>query len=260
MKNYVVITGASYGIGEALSYKSIEEGYHLILIARSIDKLEVLKEKLQKKNSDIDIITIKCDLSNMKEVQDLIESIQDFEIDILINNAGFGYYHSVNDQDLAKIDNMIDLNVKALTYLSTFFVSKYSKTETTKYLLNISSTGGYVNVPNAVTYCATKFYVSAFTEGLSKELKLENSKLHVKLFAPSVTETKFGEVATGNQNYQYKKIFAKYNTSQEVANYCYDLIYSDETVGYINRETYDFEKGEIKFDYDYSRIKKTDCK
>lgn len=257
MKNYVVITGASYGIGEALAYKSLEEGYNLILVARSKEKLEILKKELNKKK-DLDIVIIQCDLAEKKRLVELQDKLAKYEIDIFINNAGLGYYHSVEGQNFDKIDNLIELNIRAVTYLSTFFVSKYSQTKDKKYLLNISSTGGYVNVPNAVTYCATKFYVSAFTEGLAKELELKKSKLQAKVFAPSVTETKFGEIASGKKEYDYNQIFSKYNTAHEIADYSYELIYSDYTVGYINRETYKLEKGENKFDYDYSRVKKSE--
>lgn len=141
MKNYVMITGASFGIGEALAYKSAEIGYNLILIARSEEKLNYIKAEILK-TYDIKVEIIKCDLSSILEFQNLEIIINKYNIDILINNAGFGYYHLVKNQNLEKINNMIDLNIKSLTYLSTYFVNKYITTKNKKYLVNISSTGG----------------------------------------------------------------------------------------------------------------------
>ena len=83
---------------------------------------------------------------------------------------------------------MIHLNIEALTIFSTLFVHDYMDIQNTQ-LINISSCGGYIIVPTAVTYCATKFYVSTFTEGLARELESRNAKMKVKVLAPAATRT-----------------------------------------------------------------------
>ncbi len=120
----------------------------------------------------------------------MYSKISNYHIESLINNAGFGLYWHVKDQSLTTIEDMINLNIGALTLLSTLYVQDYHDIENSQ-LINISSAGGYTIVPLATIYCATKFYVNAFTEGLAMELKENNSKLKVKVLAPAVTKTNF---------------------------------------------------------------------
>ncbi|BBB90675.1 short chain dehydrogenase [Methylomusa anaerophila] len=86
-------------------------------------------------------------------------------------------------------------------------------------LINISSRGGYVIVPNVITYCAAKFYVSAFTEGLAHGLKAERAELKAKVLAPAATQTEFGKVANDVPEYDYDKSFGHYHTSTEMADF-----------------------------------------
>ncbi len=111
-----------------------------------------------------------------------------------VNNAGLGNYDSVAQQDLEKINTMLRLNVEALTILSSLFVRDYKDALGTQ-LINLSSCGGYTIVPTAVTYCATKFYVSTFTEGLAWELIETGAKMRAKVLAPAATQTEFGKKA-----------------------------------------------------------------
>ena len=89
-------------------------------------------------------------------------------------------YGDVKEQPLNKISDMLHLNVEALTLLSSLYVQDYHNEEGSQ-LINISSTGGYTIVPNVIVYCATKFYVNAFTEGLALELKQNNAQLKAKV-------------------------------------------------------------------------------
>ena len=156
-----------------------------------------------------------------------------------INNAGFGSYGAIGAQDLGKIRQMIHLNIEALTMFSSLFVRDFADTDGTQ-LINISSVGGYLIVPSVVTYCATKFYVSAFTEGLAQELAARGAKLRAKLLAPAATQTEFGAVANDNPAYDYDRAFGTYHTSAQMAEFLLALYDSDAVLGIVDRETLAF--------------------
>ena len=134
---------------------------------------------------------------------------------------------------------MIHLNIEALTMFSSLFVRDFADTDGTQ-LINISSVGGYLIVPSVVTYCATKFYVSAFTEGLAQELAARGAKLRAKLLAPAATQTEFGAVATDNPAYDYDRAFGTYHTSAQMAEFLLALYDSDAVLGIVDRETLAF--------------------
>ena len=167
---YTVITGASSGIGRAVALKFAERNKNLVLITRRKNLLEDLKSEILKKNPNLDIIVIDFDLTDVGKIPELYSKLNNYHIETLINNAGFGMYGDVKEQPLNKISDMLHLNVEALTLLSSLYVQDYHN-EKGSQLINISSAGGYTIVPNGIVYCATKFYVNAFTEGLALELK-----------------------------------------------------------------------------------------
>ncbi len=161
-KNYVCITGASSGIGleTAKAFASLEN--NLILVARRQERLEKLKEELLLSFPKLDIVVKSVDLSISENAFKLYQELKSYQILTWINNAGFGNYDSVDHQNLDKITKMLHLNIESLTILSSLYVKDYKNVEGTQ-LINLSSRGGYMLVKNAVTYCASKFYVSAFT-------------------------------------------------------------------------------------------------
>jgi len=111
-------------------------------------------------------------------------------------------------------------------------------------LINLSSRGGYMLVLAAVTYCATKFYASAFTEGLAHELKTSGAKLRARVLAPAATKTEFGQVANDVTEYDYDKSFSQYHTSEEMARFLMQLYDSEYTVGIVDFETFEFSMRE----------------
>ena len=232
---YTVITGASSGIGRAVALKFAERNKNLILIARRKNLLEDLKSEILKKNPNLDILVIDFDLTDVGKIPELYLKLNNYHIETLINNAGFGMYGDIKEQSLNKILDMLHLNVEALTLLSSLYVQDYHN-EKGSQLINISSAGGYTIVPNAIVYFATKFYVNAF----ALELKQNNAQLKAKVLAPAATKTNFGNVATGKTNFDYDKSYPNYHTSEEMANFLIQLYESDKTVGYISRETFEF--------------------
>ncbi|MGE7949895.1 SDR family NAD(P)-dependent oxidoreductase [Lysinibacillus sp. NPDC093688] len=238
---YTVITGASSGIGYETALAFALRGKNLVLVARRTNELERLKSEIAKINSDLDVIIRTTDLSVSKNVYELYEGLKNYQIETWINNAGFGNFASVGDQNLNKIETMLHLNIEALTILSSLFVRDYSNIEGTQ-LINVSSGGGYRIVADAVTYCSTKFYVSAFTEGLSHELKAQGANMQAKVLAPASTETEFTKRSYDLQeNVELAEILPKYHTAKEVAGFMLDLYDSEKVVGIVDGITYEFE-------------------
>lgn len=235
-QKYTVITGASSGIGYEAAKAFAARGHSLILIARRTERLEKLRTEIHAAHPSIDIILKSVDLSIAENVLRVYEEVKALPLGTWVNNAGFGIYGHIGTQDLTKTRQMLHLNIEALTMFSALFVRDFSETKGAQ-LINISSVGGYTIVPTAVAYCATKFYVSAFTEGLAQELSARGAKLRAKVLAPAATQTEFGAVANDNPAYDYDKAFGTYHTSAEMAAFLLQLYDSDKTLGIVDRET-----------------------
>ncbi|MCX8649322.1 SDR family NAD(P)-dependent oxidoreductase [Gilliamella sp. B2776] len=245
---YTVITGASSGIGYATAIAFAKRNKPLIIIARRQEQLILLKQIIADINPELDVIIKKCDLSLSKNVHSLFTDLEQYFIETWINNAGFGHYGSIGEQDLNKIESMLHLNIEALTILSTLYVRKYHDQAGTQ-LINISSRGGYTIVPNAVTYCATKFYVNAFTEGLAQELIKAKTQLRAKVLAPAATQTEFGQKANNVDQYDYDKSFAKYHSADQMAQFLLELYDSDKIIGEISTKDFTFSLKDCIFPY-----------
>ncbi|TDL82807.1 SDR family NAD(P)-dependent oxidoreductase [Peribacillus frigoritolerans] len=245
---YTVITGASSGIGYEASLAFAARGKNLVLVARREDKLQELKAEIEKLNRELDVVIRVSDLSISENAYSLYESLQEYELETWINNAGFGNFASIGEQNLNKIESMLHLNIEALTILSSLFVRDYSDHDGTQ-IMNISSGGGYTIIAEAVTYCATKFYVSAFTEGLARELKAKGAKMQAKVLAPAATETEFAKRSFDLDEFTYEGAMPKFHTAKEMAAFMLDLYDSEKTVGIVDGLTYEFKLSDPIFNY-----------
>lgn len=249
MKKYVVVTGASSGIGYETAKRFAQHGKNIIAVARSKEKLEKLKnEILNTDNLSAEVIIKTYDLTKKENIYTLYNSVKDLDIETWINNAGFGDYCSVENQNLTKMEDMLSLNVEAVSLFSALYVRDFADKEGTQ-LINVSSVGGYTIVPTAVTYCATKFFVGAFTEGLSRELFASGAKMRAKVFAPAATKTNFGNIANDITDYDYDKAFGRYHSCKQVVDFLIQLYESDKPVGLVNRETFEFSLSDYCFSY-----------
>ena len=165
-KQYAVITGASSGIGAEFAKRFAKEGYKLVLIARRKDRLEELKKLF---NVECRIVT--ADLSDMEECKRVAKELENIEIDVFVNNAGFGYCgETLNIEDDIEL-NMIDLNVKAMHLLTKLFLQKMIERDK-GYILNVASSAGLLPAgPYMSSYYATKAYVTSYTKGVAEELR-----------------------------------------------------------------------------------------
>ncbi|MDO7475220.1 SDR family NAD(P)-dependent oxidoreductase [Acinetobacter baumannii] len=228
-----LITGASAGIGKALADQFAQQGFNLILVARRSEALEQIKQDLENRYS-IQVENQIFDLAVSGQTAALYDIVKHHKIDVLINNAGFGDYDLAWDADLSKVMNMVDLNVRALTDLSLRYIKDYVDEDAV--LINVSSVGGYAEVDVAIPYCATKFYVSSFTEGIDFSLRTQGKKLRAKVLAPAGTQSEFHTVAAVGSGIDINKLYngAVLMTAEQLAESAYQLYVSDKTVGIVN--------------------------
>ena len=190
MKNlrYTLITGASMGIGYELAKLFAKDKRNLILISRNILKLQDVKNELSKFNIDIKILA--SDLKNNEDIQDLFNYIEanKLNINILVNNAGIGTFGDFNNIEWKSEEALIDINIKALTKLTKYFLPKVVK-EKEGGILNVASTAAFCSGPRMATYYASKAYVLNLTEAIYEEYKAAGIK--ISCLCPGPVKTSF---------------------------------------------------------------------
>lgn len=188
-----LITGASSGIGLELAHIMAKEKHNLVLVARSIDKLNQLAEELIQ-TQGIKVTTYKADLSNSEEIENLYKQTQEdgIEISYLINNAGFGEYGKFIENDWQKINSMMQLNMVSLVHLTNLFSKNMISSKFGK-IMNVASTAAFQPIPYMAIYAATKSFVLSFSEAIASELK--DHGITVTALCPGMTGTGFVDAA-----------------------------------------------------------------
>ena len=183
----VLVTGASSGIGEALALALGARSAHMVLVARSADRLEALKRRIEDAGGSATVIG--SDLAEPGAAQRLHEDVrrQGLEVDTLVNNAGFGYHGPFEAEPVEHLVAQIQVNVVALAELTRLFVPSLLARRGT--VLNIASTVAFQPAPFMSTYGATKAFVLSFTEALWAEYR--NRGLRVAAVCPGPVETPF---------------------------------------------------------------------
>ena len=184
-----LITGASSGIGKNMAYVLANKGVDLILVARSKEEMIKIKDNV-KVNVDI----IEMDLLKEKNVFKLYDMCKDKNIDILINNAGFGLFGIFTETDLDRELEMIDLNIKAYHILTKLFLKDFVEKDS-GYILNVASSAGFMAGPRLSTYYATKNYIVSLSLAIYEELKRDKSNVKISIFCPGPVNTNFNNVA-----------------------------------------------------------------
>lgn len=237
MSKYVLITGASSGIGYETAKAFAARGDNVIIVARRAANLEQLKSEINEKYPDIDVVIKVCDLSKNDEAIALYESLKGYDLKAIVNNAGRGNKGGFIDDDLARDVDMLHLNMDAVYILSSLYARDYKDIEGAQ-IINVSSIGGYLVVPGSSLYCATKFFVSTLTEGIDLEMKKGGHKLRAKVIAPTTTETEYEQTAhASSEKFDYAARGGHYFTAAEMANMLLELYDSDATVGSIDFAT-----------------------
>jgi uncharacterized protein len=188
----VLITGASSGIGRELAKLFAADGSTVILVARRTDRLEELAAEIRGKGGTA--IALQYDLLEPDSPQKLFDDLaaRKIEVDVLVNNAGFGGAGTIARLPLERQMGMIQLNAAALTHLTRLFLPSML-VRGQGGILNVGSIAGFQSGANQAVYCATKAYVLSFTEALAAELA--GSGVTVSLLAPGLTDTEFVGVA-----------------------------------------------------------------
>lgn len=189
-----LVTGASSGIGEELAKNLAKRGFNLILTARRRDRLEEIKRQI-KEISDVKVKILPYDLSKKEDCLCLYNDVKRLNIDVLINNAGFGLFGKFTDTDLDCELQMIDVNIKAVHILTKLFLRDFCS-RNYGYILNVSSIAGFMAGPLMATYYAGKNYVLQLTRAISEELKHERlDRVYIGALCPGPVTTEFNKVA-----------------------------------------------------------------
>lgn len=186
-----VITGASSGIGRDMARVLSQKGYDLTLVARDEEKLNELAKQLEQKNHT-NVKVIAMDLSLEENCKELHKCVSD--VDILINNAGFGDCGNFTKTDLNKELNMIKTNIVAYHILTKLYLIDM-KAKNSGKILNVASIAGFMPGPLMATYYSTKSYVVRLSESIREELKKEKSDVQISILCPGPVETNFNKVA-----------------------------------------------------------------
>jgi len=168
---FAVVTGASTGIGAAVAHRLAASGAHLVLVARNADRLDETATALGRRHG-VTVRAVALDLATADAPARLAKTLADegIEVEMLVNNAGVSARGPVLDGDPARFRSLIDVNVTALTELTTLLLPAMVA-RGHGAVVNIASTGGYVPAPYLAVYAATKAYVVSFTQALWAETR-----------------------------------------------------------------------------------------
>lgn len=184
-----IVTGASSGIGYQICKYLSENGYDIIAVARDKNKLDKLETECTTKVEKYIV-----DLSKRNEIINFYEQVKEKEVDVVVNNAGFGAFGNIDTINIETQIQMIDVNITALHMLTVLFLRDMKKRDK-GYILNIGSIAGFLPGPLMSEYYATKSYVLRLTQGINKELKKEKSKVYIGVCCPGPVKTNFNNVA-----------------------------------------------------------------
>ena len=186
----VLITGASSGIGKESAIEFAKLGANIVLVARRKEKLEQVADELKKFN--VTILTCQCDVSNKDQVKEMSKTVlEEFDsVDILVNNAGFAIYGSVSDLTIDEIESQMETNYFGMIYcIKNFLPSMLGKQS--GHIVNVASVAASFGLPGIASYCASKFAMLGFSEGLKHELK--NTGVGITVVSPIMVRTNFFE-------------------------------------------------------------------
>ena len=204
-----LVTGASSGIGRDMTRYLVSLGYEVFAVARNIEKLEELQNELGDR-----VKIISADISKKESCIELHNKLKEKNIDLVVNNAGFGVFGNFNETDLDKELNLIDTNITAVHILTKLFLKDMVERNSGR-ILNVASIAGTSPGPLMAAYYSSKAYVVRLTESISEELKKQNSEVTVSVLCPGPVATNFNNVA--NVKFSLKALSSEY-----VAKYAID--------------------------------------
>ena len=218
----VLITGASSGIGYELAKVYAGNNYNIVIVARRKERLEKLKKEIGSSISDkISVTLIEKDLGAENASRELFHYIklEKIKIDTVINNAGFGIYGKFSDltpEEIEKNNDLINLNIKALTELTKLYLDEFLK-EKKGEILNVSSIAAFLPGPMMASYYASKAYVLSFTEAIREEVR--GTDIKIGTLCPGPTATEFEKSSNADKGGLFSSL--KVMTAEKVAEIAY---------------------------------------
>ncbi len=185
-----LVTGASSGIGRDIARELAKMGVRLVITGRDTGRLEALRQEIGERRVKV----IPADISDREECYRVYKEASEYNVNILINCAGFGLYGKFCTTELERELEMIDVNITAVHILTKLFVKDFSARDK-GYILNVASIAGFMPGPLMATYYATKNYVVKLTEAVREELRCQGSKVYVGAFCPGPVDTDFNRTA-----------------------------------------------------------------
>lgn len=212
-----LITGASSGMGRDMAKYLASFGYDLFVVSKNKEDLEDIFKDL-----NVKVVSIGLDLTEVDNCIKLHKMLKKENIDILINNAGFGDAGNFSETSLNKELNMIDLNIKAYHILTKLFLQDFIKRDYGR-ILNVASMAGFMPGPYMATYYATKNYIVSLSLAIYEELKNDNSNVKMSIFCPGPVDTNFNNVA--NVKFNLKSLSSEY-----ASKYAIDNMFKDKVI------------------------------
>lgn len=210
---YALVTGASKGIGRAISWELAKRKNNLILVARSGELLDTLAKEIQEKHGVV-VICQPRDLTNLTSAQELagLCTSNKYEVNILVNNAGFGLWGAFGQLPIEGQLEMMNLNMSSLVSLTHHFLPVLSQSGQS-YILNVGSLASFLAIPHFSIYAATKAFVLSFSRSL--RFDIADKGIKVSCLCPGATESEFLKVA--GMEAVGKKAASIYMSAEEVA-------------------------------------------
>ena len=212
-----LVTGASSGIGWETAVYLSELGYELIITGRNKHKLMELKRTLKTKS-----YVVVLDLAQDDAPQKLYDFCKDKDIDIVVNNAGFGLFGEFDEIPADKDTELIKVNVIALNTLTKLFLRDFKKKNSGR-ILNVASSAGFMPGPLMASYYASKSYVVRLSEAISEELRRSGSNVKISVLCPGPVDTEFNNRA--GVNFSFRPADCR-----KVARYAVDRMFANELI------------------------------
>jgi len=214
-----MVTGASSGIGRDIAIDLAKLGYDLIVVGRDREALESLKDIVSNK---VKVKIIVVDLSNLQKVKELYVLTRNDDIDLLVNNAGFGVFGEFINTDISAELDMLNVNISAIHMLTKFYLKDMVKKDR-GIILNVASSASFMAGPLLSSYYASKSYVYRISLAINEELRRKKSKVQISVLCPGPVDTNFN-------NRVGVKFKIKALSSSYVAKYALTKLFSGKIV------------------------------
>ncbi len=225
MRKTGIVTGAASGLGYEFSNLLAKDSYDLVLVDINEQKLMETKQKIEETHQ-VNVCTLVCDLRKSDRIEYVYDQVKDKNVEVLINNAGFGLFGFFAETDWEIEESMIQLHVLTVTHLTKLVLKDMIRKGSGK-ILNVSSVAAFQPGPLMAVYYATKAYILSFSEALANEVK--GTGVTVTVLCPGQTKTNFQKItATNSKKKQCKPDFLSAADPAKVALYGYnDMIAGD---------------------------------